>query len=213
VKTGRARHRESQIDLFAIKSARDDAAHAPHALAVDRIDLVVGDLSAETADAIVSPANGSLAPGDVVERSIRRAAGRGLEVALAHIRVRDGGCRTGHVVVTDGFRTRARHIIHAVGPRYRGGAQDEDALLARVYREALAAARTVGAQTVAFPPLSTGMLAFPHGRAAPIALATVVECVEEDLLTLATVRFVFQDGDACEAWSRARDSLRAGAER
>lgn len=209
MKVARARHHESQIDLFTTRPVVDVATPATDAARVDRTLLVVGDISAEHVDAIVCPANPSLKPGDVVERAIRRTAGRELETALTEIRSRSGGCRTGHVVVTAGFLLQAKHVIHAVAPRFRGGAHDEDALLAHVYREALHAAREIGARTVAFPPLSTGALAFPDERAASIALATIDDVLSHALDVFSSVRFVLPDGDALAVWKRVRDARHA----
>jgi O-acetyl-ADP-ribose deacetylase (regulator of RNase III) len=133
------------------------------------ITLVQGDITRQTADAIVNAANSSLLGGGGVDGAIHRRAGAELLRACREL----GGCATGDAKITPGFRLAARYVIHAVGPVWHGGASGEDEQLASCYRRSLELAAENGVQTVAFPAISTGAFGFPLERAARIALAEV----------------------------------------
>ncbi len=130
-----------------------------------------GDITTLKVDAIVNAANETLLGGGGVDGAIHRAAGPGL---LAECR-RIGGCPTGQARITGGHDLPARHVIHTVGPVWRGGDADEDALLASAYRNSLQLARDHGLTSIAFPAISTGVYGFPPDRAARIAITTVAE--------------------------------------
>src|SRR6516165_9948758 len=135
-----------------------------------RIQAVHGDITSESVDAVVNAANQSLAGGGGVGGAIHRSAGaRELHEACARL----GGCPTGDAKVTPGFNLPARWIIHAVGPRWRGGGHGEAEQLASCYRRALEVADEHGAVSIAFPAISTGIYGYPADEAAEIAVNTI----------------------------------------
>ena len=135
-----------------------------------RIEAVQGDITAQEVDAVVNAANQALAGGGGVDGAIHRAAGhRRLQEACQAL----GGCDTGDAKATDGFNLSARWIIHAVGPRWRGGDKGEAEQLASCYRRSLEVADEFGARSLAFPAISTGIYGYPPEEAARIAVETI----------------------------------------
>jgi O-acetyl-ADP-ribose deacetylase len=149
-----------------------------------RVEAVRGDITREAVDAIVNAANTSLLGGGGVDGAIHRAAGPELLRACRDL----GGCSTGDARPTPGFRLPARWVIHAVGTVWRGGGQGEAAQLASCYRRSLEIADELGARSVAFPAISTGVYGFPPEQAARIAVDTV-RTTETDVELVSLVAF------------------------
>ena len=170
------------------------------------VELVQGDIVEQDVDAIVNAANTSLLGGGGVDGAIHRAAGPELLAECRGI----GGCPTGEARITRGYRLRARYVIHAVGPVYRGQPRDAE-LLASAYLSSLQLASQHGIKTLAFPSISTGIYAYPLDQAAPIALRTVKTYLEQHP-EIELVRCVLWGGAARAAYERAA-ALVLGAER
>jgi O-acetyl-ADP-ribose deacetylase (regulator of RNase III) len=133
------------------------------------------DITTLRVDAIVNAANQHLAGGGGVDGAIHRAAGPAL---MRELRERYDGCPTGSAVVTGAGNLQARHVIHAVGPRWRGGERGEPGLLRSAYRTSFALAAEHGCESVAAPSISTGIYGFPVELAAPIALEEALAALE-----------------------------------
>ena len=140
-----------------------------------RLHALQADITTLAVDAIVNAANASLLGGGGVDGAIHRAAGPQLLRACRTL----GGCPAGQARITPGFRLPARHVIHAVGPVWRGGGDGEPELLAGCYRNSLALAEEAGCRTVAFPSISTGVYGYPAEKAAEIAVSAVREALKD----------------------------------
>jgi O-acetyl-ADP-ribose deacetylase len=151
-----------------------------------RIELVRGDIAGLDVDAVVNAANPRLAGGGGVDGAIHRAAGPRLDEECAAIRAASGGCAPGNAVVTTGCGLRARYIIHAVGPVWRGGGHGEAALLRSCYELSLRLAEERSLASIAFPNISTGVYGFPKALAADIAVG-FLEGVRASLVSLRSI--------------------------
>ncbi len=165
-----------------------------------RIELYQGDITQLEVDAIVNAANDALRPGGGVCGAIHRAAGPELAEAAGKL----GGCKTGRAVHTPGFELKARYVIHAVGPRWSCGERDEDELLASAYRTSLEIAKEIGARSIAFPAISTGIYGFPLERATAVAVATVRAFLEGDK-SVDKVIFAVFGAEAEQSYRRVLD--------
>lgn len=159
-----------------------------------RLEICVADITALALDAIVNAANHTLLGGGGVDGAIHRAAGPDL---LAECRTL-GGCETGAAKITRGYRLRAKHVIHAVGPVWSGGGKDEETLLASCYRAALDLAAAHRLTSVGFPAISTGVYRFPPDRAARIAVGTVTSQIATAPRGLARIVFCCFSQDVAE---------------
>lgn len=164
-----------------------------------RMSVIMGDITTLAVDAIVNAANTSLLGGGGVDGAIHRKAGPQLlkECRTLH------GCDTGDAKVTAGYRLPAKFVIHTVGPVWHGGSDNEDELLASCYRKSLYAAQEIGAKTIGFPAISTGVYHFPLERATRIAVETVCEVLREIVEdTIREVLFVCFSEEAFAVYQR-----------
>ena len=159
------------------------------------IELVLGDITEQEVDAIVNAANPGLLGGGGVDGAIHRAGGRSI---LEECRLL-GGCDPGDVKATAGGALPARHVLHAVGPIWRGGGAGEAELLASCHRRAIELANELGCRTVAFPAISTGAYGYPLELAAPVAIAATREALAAHP-TVELARFVLRDERALAAY-------------
>ena len=157
------------------------------------VEVVRGDITEQRVDAIVNAANSTLLGGGGVDGAIHRAGGPSI---LAECRLL-GGCETGDAKATTGGNLPARWVIHTVGPVWRGGSRGEEELLASCHVRSLELARELGARSLAFPAISTGVYGYPVELAAPVAVGAVRGH------DLELVRFVLFGDEAYEAFRRA----------
>lgn len=158
-----------------------------------RLEVVRGDITKETVDAIVNAANTALCGGGGVDGAIHRAGGPAI---LEECRRIKGGCPTGGAVVTNSGNLGCRAVIHAVGPVWDGGEKGEPELLASAYQSSLQCGLEAGFLSLAFPAISTGIYGFPLERATRIALNTVTQFIQEHPEAFDLIRFVtFSDRD------------------
>jgi O-acetyl-ADP-ribose deacetylase len=168
-----------------------------------RLDICVADITALDVDAIVNAANRTLLGGGGVDGAIHRAAGPELKRECETL----GGCDTGSAKITRGYRLKAKHVIHAVGPVWSGGNKREDELLASCYRTALSLASQHRLASIAFPAISTGIYSFPPARAARIAADTVAAEISVAPGTIAQVVFCCFSPQSAEHHISAFDEL------
>ncbi len=167
-----------------------------------RLELVEGDITQQDTEAIVNAANRSLLGGGGVDGAIHRAAGPELLTECRTL----GGCETGDAKITKGYRLKARHVIHTVGPIYHSAGKRAPELLASCYRRSLEVASGNKLNSVAFPSISTGAYGYPLEEAAPLALKTVVDYMKGHP-DIQLVRFVLYGKDAYQAYEKALKDL------
>jgi len=170
------------------------------------IELQQGDITRLEADAIVTAANSGLRGGGGVDGAVHRAAGPRLLAACREI----GGCSTGSAVATGSYdlaNTGIRHVIHAVGPVWRAGNNDEARLLEGAYATSLGLARQEKCVSIAFPSISTGVYGYPVEQAAPVALNTCKEFLLGSPGSVKRIIFALFDTKTFEAYERAIEKL------
>jgi O-acetyl-ADP-ribose deacetylase len=170
------------------------------------LELVHGDITLETTDAIVNAANAHLAPGAGVCGAIHAAGGETIFDECAEIVRRRGPLSPGEAAITGAGRLRCRQVIHAVGPVWRGGAVGEPAALASCYRESLRLAEQHGLAGIAFPSISTGIYGYPVADAATVALHAVREHLGKSVRPV-LVRFVLFTAADLRVYQTAADQL------
>lgn len=166
------------------------------------LTLVRGDITEQAVDAVVNAANSSLMGGGGVDGAIHRKGGPDILAECRQLRAGryGGGLPTGHAVATSAGRLPARWVIHTVGPVYAAG-EDRSALLASCYDESLRVAEELGARTVAFPAISTGVYGWPLEDGARIAVRTVREAVRKAHGQFDEVRFMVFDDRAHDVFT------------
>ena len=168
------------------------------------LELVEGDLTQQTVEAIVNAANSRLAGGGGVDGAIHRRGGPSI-MEETDRRYPDG-CPTGSAVISGAGRLPAKYVIHAVGPVWHGGKAGEAELLAAAHRRSLELAVEAGCQSIAFPAISTGVYGYPLDRASRVALQTAIDFLEQHGQP-ALVRFVLFGHAAFEAFRAALEEL------
>jgi O-acetyl-ADP-ribose deacetylase len=142
-----------------------------------KLEILKGDITKVTVDAIVNAANTSLLGGGGVDGAIHRAGGQAILDDCRKIIARQGGCKTGQAVITTAGKLKAKFVIHTVGPVWTGGQKDEKVKLADCYKNSLKLAADNDCKTIAFPCISTGIYKYPTNDAAQIAVNSVLEFV------------------------------------
>ena len=168
--------------------------------------LVTGDIAEQDTDAVVTTAHWRLNKGTGTDGTIHSKGGPKIYEACRRI----GGCPIGEVVLTTGGNLKARHVIHAVGPVWRGGDEHEPELLASAYRRSLQVAAENGLRSISIPSISTGAFVYPIRLAAPIALNTIIQFLKQEQHSLDEVRMVLytrEDDAAYTVFASALDQI------
>lgn len=158
-----------------------------------RMEVLKGDITKISVDAIVNAANSSLMGGGGVDGAIHRAGGPEILEACRKIVARQGGCPTGEAVITPAGKLPAKFVIHTVGPVWNGGNKNEERLLANCYRNSLRLAKENGCRTIAFPCISTGVYGYPQDDAAKVAVRIVKEFIDQNPLIEKVIFVCFDD--------------------
>jgi O-acetyl-ADP-ribose deacetylase (regulator of RNase III) len=166
-----------------------------------RVELINGDITSLDVDAIVNAANNSLLGGGGVDGAIHDAAGPDLLTECESL----NGCQTGQSKITKGYRLKAKHIVHTVGPIWYGGYRDETELLASCYKTSLAIAKEKKIKTIAFPGISTGVYGFPKDLAALIAVNETRRFLNKNSYPEKVIFVTFSD-DSYETYRKLLDS-------
>ncbi len=166
------------------------------------LEVTQGDVTQQETEAIGNAANSALAGGGGVDGAIHRAGGPSV---MAELKAKYQGCPTGSAVITGGGKLKARHVIHAVGPRYSGTMRDAE-LLASAYRKSLELCTQHKISSIAFPSISTGIYGYPVEEASRIALKTVRDYLKAHP-EIKLVRFVLYDSGTYQAYEEALNEL------
>jgi O-acetyl-ADP-ribose deacetylase (regulator of RNase III) len=170
------------------------------------LELVTGDITDETTDAIVNAANSSLLGGGGVDGAIHQAAGPSLLTECKKIRDLRGPLPPGQAVTTSGAKLKARYVIHTVGPVWQGGKVNEPQILESCYCNSMEQANIKSCASVSFPSISTGAFGYPVGPAAQIALRAIADLLHEPR-SVKLVRFVLFDERSYKAYAAAAEEL------
>ncbi len=171
------------------------------AIGKTRLVLIQGDITKQTTDVIVNAANSSLMGGGGVDGAIHRAGGPAILDECRQIVSRIGRLDTGKAVITTGGNLKAKHVVHTVGPVWRGGNRGEPELLASAYRESLKLATDYKLKSIAFPSISTGVYGYPVAEAAKVALGTVIAFLRDASTSLQEVFFVLYDSKTYKVYN------------
>jgi len=172
-----------------------------------RLAIIQGDIIRQATDAIVNAANSGLMGGGGVDGAIHRAGGPAILEECKQIVAKQGRLPTGQAVITTGGKLKAKYVIHTVGPVWRGGSNDEAALLESAYRESLKLAAAHKLTSVSFPSISTGAYGYPLAEAAEIALKTTASFLSSQPSSLKEVVFVLFDARSYQAYATALEEL------
>ena len=170
------------------------------------LELVIGDITDETTDAIVNAANSTLLGGGGVDGAIHREAGPTLLAECKKIREQRGTLPAGQSVTTSGANLKARYVIHTVGPVWQGGNRNEPQVLESCYCHSMEEADNKSCRSISFPSVSTGAFGYPVDAAAEIAIRTVADLLREPK-SVTHVRFVLFDQRTHSAYTRAAEKL------
>lgn len=199
---------DSSVETFTIRLILDEGQQVRRQSSQPKMIEIHGpaDLTAENTDAIVNAANSSLLGGGGVDGAIHRAGGPAILAECRQIVGNIGTLPAGKAVITAGGRLAAKHVVHTVGPIYRGGQHGEAETLASCHRESVRLADEHGLASLAFPAISTGAYGYPVSEAAPIAISATLEALSASKhVTLC--RFVLFDPSTVRAYQRAAEHV------